>query len=238
MTNPAAGISLREAAIIAGFGLLIMTIVYLFADYFVLRSLIVPGDAAATANNIMANEERFRMAVCSIIIVIILDLLVAWALYVLLMPVNQSLSLLMAWFRLVYAMIFAFSLIFLVMVLLLLSGADYLTVFETDQLHAQVMFSLNMFRESWAIGLVFFGLHLVLLGYLVFKSDYIPGILGILLIVAGLSYLVDTVGTVLFPDFNLPISRIAGWGELVFLFWLLLKGRNIPEMINPDEPPA
>ncbi|WP_218185119.1 DUF4386 domain-containing protein [Methanogenium cariaci] len=214
MTNPAAGISLREAAIIAGFGLLIMTIVYLFADYFVLRSLIVPGDAAATANNIMANEERFRMAVCSIIIVIILDLLVAWALYVLLMPVNQSLSLLMAWFRLVYAMIFAFSLIFLVMVLLLLSGADYLTVFETDQLHAQVMFSLNMFRESWAIGLVFFGLHLVLLGYLVFKSDYIPpGILGILLIVAGLSYLVDTVGTVLFPDFNLPISRIAGgWG--------------------------
>ena len=221
MTNPTADISLREAAIVAGFGLLIMTIVYMFADLFALQTLIVPVDAAETAHNILADEGLFRMAICGFIVVIILDVVVAWALYVLLKPVNKSLSLLMAWFRLVYATVFSFSLVFPVIVLLLLSGADYLTVFETDQLHAQVTLFLNAFRDGWAIGLVFFGLHLALLGYLVFKSGYIPRILGILLIVAGLSYLIDYFGEFLFPTFNVGISQIAGWGELLFMVWLL-----------------
>ncbi|WP_177165275.1 DUF4386 domain-containing protein [Methanococcoides vulcani] len=230
MTNRIADISQREAAIVAGFGLLIMTIFALFAHFFALPSLIVPGDATETANNIMANVGLFRMAICSFIIVIILDVLVAWALYVLLKPVNKSLSLLMAWFRLVYATILTFSLVFLVIVLLLLSGADYLTVFETDQLHAQAMLYINAFSDGWAIGLVFFGLHLAFLGYLVFKSDYIPRILGILLIVAGLSYLIDNFGKFLFPSFDVAISLVLGWGELLFMFWLLLKGGKIPEM--------
>ncbi len=135
-----------------------------------------------------------------------------------------------AWFRLVYTAVFGMALLNLVTVLHLLSGADYLTVFETDQLHAQVMLFLNAFSDGWAIGLVFFGLHLALLGYLVFKSDYIPGILGVLLMVAGLSYLIDYFGKFLFPSFDAAISQVAGWGELLFMFWLLLKGGKIPEM--------
>lgn len=230
MKNRIADISQRKAAMVAGFGLLLMTVFALFADFFVLPGLIVPGDATETANNIMAAEGLFRMAICSFLIVIILDVLVAWALYVLLKPVNKSLSLLMAWFRLVYAVILAFSLVFLVIVLLLLSGADYLTVFETDQLHAQVMLSLNVFSDGWAIGLVFFGLHLALLGYLVFKSDYIPGILGVLLVVAGLSYLIDNFAILLLPDYDATIYLVTGWGELLFVFWLLFKGGKIPDM--------
>ncbi|NPE29485.1 DUF4386 domain-containing protein [Methanococcoides sp. SA1] len=230
MANRITDISQRKASIVAGFGLLAMTIAFIFADIFALQSLIVPGDATETANNIMANEGLFRMAICGFMIVIILDVLVAWALYVLLKPVNKSLSLLMAWFRLVYATILTFSLVFLVIVLLLLSDADYLTVFGTDQLHAQVMLFLNAFRDGWAIGLVFFGLHLALLGYLVFKSDYIPRILGVLLIVTGLSYLIDNFGKFLFPNFDVAISVVLGWGELVFMFWLLWKGGKIPEM--------
>ena len=110
MTGHIAGISLRKAAIVTGLGLLIMTIFTLFADLFVRQRLVVPGDAATTVNNIMADESLFRIGICSFIIVIILDVLVAWALYVLLKPVNKSLSLLMAWFRLVYATIFGISL--------------------------------------------------------------------------------------------------------------------------------
>jgi hypothetical protein len=230
MTNRIADISLRKAAIVAGFGLLIMGILAPFANFFVLPSLIVPGDAATTANNIMANELLFRIGICSFIIVIILDVVVAWALYVLLKPVNKSLSLLMAWFRLVYATIFGVALANLFSVLLLLSGADYLTVFETDQLHAQVMLSLNAFNDVWAFGLVVFGLHLFVLGYLVFKSGYIPRILGILLIIAGLGYLIDSFAIFLLPNYEATIGLVTFIGELLFMLWLLLKGGKIPEM--------
>lgn len=230
MTGHIADISLRKAAIVTGLGLLIMTMFTLFADLFVRQSLVVPGDAAKTVNNIMADELLFRIGISSFLIVIILDVLVAWALYVLLKPVNRSLSLLAAWFRLVYATIFGIALADLFGVLQLLSGADYLTVFETGQLHAQVMLSLNAFSDGWAIGFVFFGLHLVLLGYLVLRSDYIPRILGVLLIVAGSGYLIFNFGKFLFPNYDLSIVLVAGWGELIFVFWLLLNVRKIPEM--------
>ena len=92
----------------------------------------MPGDATTTANNIMANELLFRSGIVSWLIVLTCDVVVAWALYVLLKPVNKSLSLLAAWFRLVYSTIHGIALLNLIFVLQLLSGADYLTVFETD----------------------------------------------------------------------------------------------------------
>ncbi len=93
MTNRIADLSLRKAARVAGFGLLIMAILGPFAEFFVLQRLIVPGDAATTANNIMANELLFRFGIVGWLIVLICDVVVAWALYVLLKPVNKSLSL-------------------------------------------------------------------------------------------------------------------------------------------------
>jgi len=245
MTASIADISLRKAAIVAGLGLLIMILPAIFMNFFVLESLIVPGDAAETANNIMANELQFRIGICSFIIVIILDVLVAWALYVFLKPVNKSLSLLAAWFRLLYTAVFGFALLYLVTVLRLLSDADYLTVFGTDQLHAQVMLSLNAFSDGWAIGYVcFFSLHLFVLGYLVYKSGYIPRILGVLLIIGGFGYLIDTFALLLLPNyeayeaiFTLLIIPTA-LGEVLLALWLLIKGVKIPEMKNRDETPA
>jgi hypothetical protein len=149
---------------------------------------------------------------------------VAWALYFFLKQVNEYLSLLTAWLRLVYAAMLGIALFNLVVVLIFLSGANYLAVFETDQLHAQVLIFLNAFYDVWSIGLIVFGFHLFSLGYLAFKSDYIPRILGILLIVAGLSYIIDYGGNFLFPNLNMGISLILGWGELLFMFWLLFKG--------------
>ncbi|AKB85466.1 DUF4386 domain-containing protein [Methanococcoides methylutens] len=230
MTNQIADLSQPKAAIVAGLGLLGMTIFAIVAHYLILPDLIVPGDTATTANNIIAGEFLFRVAICSYLIVIILDVLVAWALYILLKPVDSALSLLTAWSRLVYAAIFGVALADLFAVLQLLSGADYLSSFETDQLHAQMMLSLGAFDQMWDIGLIFFGLHLVLLGYLVFKSDYIPRILGVFLVIAGFSYLIDYFAIFLFPGFDLAISQSLGWGELLFMIWLLLKGGKIPEM--------
>jgi len=232
MTNHTVDISLRKAALLAGFGLLIMTVFYIVADLFVFQNLIVQGDATTTANNIMTSEMLFRIGICCILIVLICDLVVAWALYIFLKQVNKDLSLLTAWFRLVYTAMLGIALINFVDVLILLSGANYLTVFQSEQLHANVMLSINSFYEAWAVALIVFGFHLLLLGYLVFKSNYIPRIFGILLIAAGLSYLFDYFAKLLFPNFGAAISLVLGWGELIFMFWLLFKGGKILERDN------
>ena len=227
ITTKTTNLSLRHAAIVAGSGLVVMTIFAVLALYFIFPTLIVHGDAATTASNIMINEIKFRAGIGCFLVVIICDVLVAWALYVFLMPVNKNLSLLAAWFRLLYAIIFAIALTNYLDVLLLLGDAEYLSVFGSDQLHASVTISLNAFTNDWSIGLVFFGFHLVLLGYLAFKSHYIPRVFGFLLIIAGTSYLFDYSGKILFPEFDMTTSQIAGWGELIFTFWLLIKGVKI-----------
>ncbi len=231
MINRVADISLRKAAMIAGLGLLIMTIFSLFAYFIVFPSLIVPGDAAITANNIVANEGLFRIGICSFIIVIVCDVVVAWALYVLLKPVHKSLSMLTAWFRLVYATIFGIALSNYLSVLHILSDADTSTAFDKGQLHAQVMFLLNSFRNEWDIGYIFFGLHLFVLGYLVFKSvdilfmsATIPKVLSVLLIIASFGYLIDTFGKFLSPNYDANIALFTFVGEALFMLWLLWRG--------------
>lgn len=231
MTNRINEISQRQAALVAGFGLLIMTLFYLFADIFVFQNLIITGDAISTAYNIVNDEILFRIGIGCILIVLICDVVVAWALYIFLKQVNKSLSLLSAWLRLVYATILGIALSNFIIALKLLSGADYLTAYEANQLQAQVFLFINTFYDVWAIGLIVFGLHLFSLGYLVFKSGYISKVLGFLLIAAGLSYLIDYFIKLLFPSFNLPISLVLGWGELIFMFWLLFKGGKVSPAI-------
>ncbi|WP_340818234.1 DUF4386 domain-containing protein [Methanolobus sp. WCC4] len=228
-------LSQRKAALVAGSGLLAMTIFAIIAYYLILPGIIIPGNAAETAKNIMANEGLFRISIFCFIVVAILDVLVAWAFYVFLRPVNRSISLLMAWFRLVYASVLVFCLVFLVIALLLLEENFYLTAFGTEQLYAQMMLFIDAFNEGWAVGFIFFGLHLVLLGYLIFRSDYIPKILGILVMLAGLSYLIDYLGRVLLPDLGLEVSTLFGWGELLFMLWLLLKWYKLPEIKDQYE---
>jgi len=224
-------LSQRKAALVAGFGLLIMFFAAIFANFFVIEGLIVPGDAQTTVHNIMANESLFRFGIVSFLIVLICDVLVAWALYVFLKPTNKSLSMLAAWFRLVYTTIFGAALFGLVMVLRLVSGADLLTAFEPNQLYAQVTLFLNAFDYGWLFALVFFGIHLIVLGYLVFKSGHAPKILGVLLVIAGLGYLVDSFAQFLLPNyadyesiFLLIVALPGTISELSFCFWLLFKG--------------
>jgi len=221
--------SLRNTALIAGFGILIMAVTGPYAEMYAHGSLIVPGKAAETAQNIANNKTLFVSGIFGYLIMFVCDVAVAWALYVLLKPVNKSVSLLTAWFRLAYAVIAMVALLNLVTALRFINPADYLTVFEPDQLHAQLYLSLVAFQEEWGVGLIVFGIHLGLLGYLVFRSGYIPRVLGILLIISGLGWVMDSLRPFFFPNINTEFWMITVLGELIFMFWLLIKGWKIQE---------
>lgn len=230
ITNQINETSVRKAALIAGFGLVIIVITAIFAEFYVFPKLIVNGDAAETTANIIANKKLFLTGLFSYLIALIGDLVVAWALYVFLKPVNKTVSLLAGWFRLVYTIIALIALLNLLTVWHLVSGAEYLNVFETDHLHAQIMLAIKVFGDEWAFGFVFFGMHLGLLGYLVLKSVYVPKILGILLILAGVGYLIEyNLKPLLFPDYNTGYLMITFFGELAFMVWLLIRGWKIQE---------
>ncbi|MDQ0878696.1 hypothetical protein QFZ77_007355 [Paenibacillus sp. V4I3] len=222
---------------VAGLGLLLMAILAMFSNFSVIERLIIPDDAATTANNIIANEMLFRSGFISFVIVLILDVLVAWVLYVLLKPVNKNLAMLAACFRLVYTAIFGIALSNFLNVLPLLSGAEYLTVFTTDQLQAQVMLLINAFNNGWLIGLVFFGCHLLVVGYVIVKSGgYLPRIIGLFLIIASAGYVIDSIAHFLLPNYTdyktifLLIVAVPGViGELSLAFWLLIKGVKVQQ---------
>ncbi|MFC1972420.1 DUF4386 domain-containing protein [Chloroflexota bacterium] len=197
---------------------------------FVRQILIVPGDASATVNNIMANESLFRLGFVADLIFLTVWLLLPLALYKLLKPVNNIHAVLMILFALVMVPIMFINNVFQFAALLLLSGADYLTVFETGQLHAQVMFFLDLRNTGFLMAYIFYGLWLFPFGYLVYKSGYIPKILGVLLMIGCFGYLIDFFTIFLLPDFDVEVSLFTGIGELLIPFWLLFFGGKLPEM--------
>lgn len=164
------------------------------------------------------------MGVGSYLVVIILDVVVAWGLCIFFQSTSQNLSLLTAWFRLLYSAIFAVALINYFTVFQLIENADYLTVFEPSEVEAQVMLSVNAFADGWNIAFIFLGLHLICLGNLVLRSATVPRILGVLLVLAGVGYLISEFSQFLLPDYDLSLLMMIGWGELIFAVWLLWKG--------------
>ncbi|MCF7825406.1 MAG: DUF4386 domain-containing protein [Candidatus Marinimicrobia bacterium] len=216
-------LSLRTYALVAGLGLLLMAILAPIANFGVMEALVVPGDAATTTNNIAASSGLFRTGILLFLVVVVLDVIVAWALYGLLHPVNQSLSLLAAWFRVVYATILAVALGNYLNVLQLVSR-DYLQIFGSGQLQAQVQLSLNAFTDLWNLGLAIFGLHLLLVGYLAFRSGFIPIFLGVLVFIAGLGYTIDGMGGIISQDYSLSLAMFTFVGEVLLIFWCLWKG--------------
>jgi len=229
--------SYRTIARLTGSGYLIIFITGFFSNFLVLEGLVDFDSAAITMNNIAEQQTQFRIGFVSFFIMVIVDLLLAWTLYLLLKPVNKNLSLLSGWLRVVNAAIFGIALFHLLSVLKLSGGDDYLTAFSPEQLQAQIMLMVNAFNHTWLIGLVFFGLHLLLLGYLIYKADFIPKILGIFLIIAGFGYLIDSFAHFLlinyqdYKDFFLMIVLIPGViGELSLTIWLLVKAGKLPEI--------
>jgi len=219
----------KKTARIAGFLYLIMFPLGLFGMMYVPSILIVPGDAATTANNIMASESLFRLSIVTALIVQIINTLLVLVLYKLLKPVNKNHALLMVIFLLVGVPIAMLNQLNQFAALLLLSGADYLAVFTADQLQALVPLFLDLHEHGVSIAGIFWGLWLFPMGYLVFKSSFLPRILGILLIIGCFGYLIESFTFFLLPNYEVTIALFTFWGEVLLPLWLLIKGVNVEQ---------
>jgi len=218
--------SQRKVARIAGLLYLIYIVTFAFSS-FVQSKPIAGGDAAATARNIMASERLFRIGFMSEVIAALFFLLTAWALYVLLKPVGKNLALLFLLLNLAGVAIECVLTLFHFAALPLLSGAEYLKVFRADQLQAQAMLFLNLSGAGNMITTLLYGAWLFPLGYLVVKSEFLPRILGILLILDGLCLLICFFQLCLFPGhekMTYPLYPVMFIAEFGFALWLLIKG--------------
>ena len=223
--------SAKRLARIAGVLYLLITVAAIVAHFYVPSQVIVPGDAAATAANITASEPLFRIgAIGGELVILLSEIVLSVILFVLLKPVSKLLSLVAAVSRLIMTAVHGINLLNYFFALLLLGDAAYLGAFETDQLHALVMLFLDAHSIGFVIGIAFLTLHVFLLGYLIFKSGYWPKVLGILFLIAGLGYLVDSFGQLLFAGYETTPPYIAiaiAVSEIAFPLWLLIKGIDV-----------
>jgi len=189
--------------------------------------LILPGEAAATAGNIMAHEGLFTITAVGDLLAAALFFLAAWALYVLLKPVNKTLALLFLLLNLAGVAIHSMSALNLFAALLLMNGPDYLNVFQADQLQALAMFFLDLREKGFTVAQLFYGAWLFPLGYLVYKSGFLPKILGIVLMVHCFTWLSTFFQSFLFPGFDAItyVSYSLGFiAEFGLTLWLLIMG--------------
>ncbi len=223
--------SIKKVARIAGVLALMIVVFAPFSMIYVPSTLIVPGNAATTTNNIIASEGLFRLGIASDSVVFLIEIVLTVLLYVLLKPVSKTLSLIAAFSRLAMTVIQGINLLNYFFVLLLLSGATYLTVLAPDQLHALVLLFLNAHESVVLIWGLFFSLHLFVFGYLVYKSGYLPKILGVLLIIVSLCYLTQSFGNILLPQYKEIFASVGSLSmiEIAFPLWLLIKGVNVEQ---------
>jgi hypothetical protein len=193
---------------IGGVLYLIIIVIGFCSEFFVRDKLEVSGDVTATANNIMASESLWRVTIAGGLILLVCSIALTLILYVLLRPVNKTLALLAVFFNIVEFPIEAASKLCLFAALFLSGNANYLKAFEPHQLHALVQISLKLHDHGFAIDLVFFGFACLVYGYLLFKSGYFPRTLGVLMAIAGLSYLSNSFTLILAPAYAGTISLI------------------------------
>lgn len=218
--------SIRNASLTAGIALLLLAVVAAFGYFFAVKELVTPGNPAQTAKDITGSSGLFRLGIASLYLVIPLDIVVAWAMYRVFSPVSQSLSMLAACLRIAYAVVFMVAIGQLAAALRLLDNG-YLPGFSPEQLHTQALLAISSFNDIWHAGMLLFGLHLLVIGYLAVTSGYVPKLIGILVAIDGLSYAVDTFGTVFSPG---PWTDTAGFtfiGELLLGLWLVIRGRRL-----------
>jgi len=225
MTSP------QKAARLAGFAYLVTTVTGLFAELGVRGSVIVSGDAAATARNVMASEGLWRWGFVADLIGGAAYLVVTLLLYALLRPVSRNLSLLAAFFSIVGIAIGGAAALAHLAPLFLLSGAPYLRAFDEQQLQSLAYLAIRLHAQGYLIALTFFGFYEVLLGYLIFRSTFFPRALGILIGLAGLAFLTNSFAVFLLPTLgnalNLYLIAVDGIGEIVLMLWLLVMGVNV-----------
>jgi hypothetical protein len=220
--------SKKKRARIAGLMYLLMGITGAFGIMYVPSYIMVAGDAAATANNILDSELLFRLSMISNLISQTIFVFLVLSLNRLLKEVNHKHAKLMVTLVTVSVPIAFLNILNLVAAQILVSGVDYLTVFDENQLNSIMMMFLNLYEHGIFIVGIFWGFWLYPFGMLVMKSNFIPKILGFFLIIGCFSYLTDSFTSLLFPHYKEIISPVLivplAIGEFSIIFWLLIKG--------------
>ena len=225
--------SINKTARIAGFLYFMYIVTSVIANMF---GRFVFVDPPVTVNHITAHESLFRIGFVISLFSYVLFLLAAWALYVLLESVDKNMALLFLLLNLGGFAILVLSHLNLFSSLLLLSGADYLRVFQPDQLQAQAILFVNLYKNGSTIAQIPYGIWLFPLGYLVFKSGSLPKILGVLLIADGFGLLIYVCQRFLLPGFiiiSYPCLVISFIAEISLALWLSIKGVKHQLSMNP-----
>jgi hypothetical protein len=226
-------VSLAMAALTAGAGLLVMAALA-FLGTAGLNALVVDGDAGTTATNIAGHALLYRLSVGGFFIVAVLDVVVAWALYLLLRPVNRGVALLAAWLRMVYAAIFAATLTNLIAAVRLATDSSLRQGLGRQQAEGQTLALVDAFRDGWNLALVIFGIHLLVLGYLIVRATYMPVLLGVLVMIAAVGYLIDGVASSLWMGYGVKLSAFTFIGEVALMAWLLWRGVRLRDPAAGD----
>ncbi len=227
------GLTLRQAALTAGIAYLLMPVI--LAEFFINPRLIVSGDIEQTARNIVAHGKLFVVAILCYLVTLILDVIIAWALYYLLAPADRALSLLAACFRLIYTAVALVAVLNLTNVYRLLTSPVFAKAFGPGPLHAQALFLLNSYRYEWSVSLIVFALHLGLVGFLIYRSGYIPKIIGVLFVLDAIGWVIHPLKPYLYPSAPIGFIPLLGFVELLLPLWLVIRGGKLAE---PEAPVA
>jgi hypothetical protein len=231
MTNRTTEIRPQVYARVGGILYLIIIVAGVSGELFVRGSLVVFGNAAASATNIVASRYLWRAGVAGDLVMHLCDVGLMLVFYVLLRPVNRNLALLAVLFNLVQTSVLVANKLNLMLPLFFLADAPYLKAFTPEQLQALSYVAIRTHNYGFGFGLIFFGVECVVVGYLIIRSSYLPATLGVMMQIAGVCYLINSFAEVVYPPIAarlFPLILLPSFiGELSLALWLLVKGVNL-----------
>lgn len=216
----------RRPALVAGAAIMLVALLAGFGNVVVVQHLVTAGDASLTAHDVTASVGLFRLGVASLYLAALLDIVVAWALFMVFRPVHAELSRLGAWLRLAYAVVFIVALSQLAGIPAQLHDAHGTGAFTVSQLQAQALAKADSFHTIWSAGLILFGAHLVVIGFLAYRSGFVPRLIGALLVIAGVGYAFDSIVSVFTEHPAFVVSNVTFVGEFLLGVCLLLRSRR------------
>ena len=229
-------ISNNSLARIAGFCYLVVIATGLFSEVFVRQTLRVSNDALTTAHNIQTNEMLFRWGFVADLINFVVGIPTILIIYHFFKKSNKILLQIALSLVIIQTAIIAVNLLNQITPLLLLANDTYLNTFQQSQLATLSLLSLNIQSQGYAIGLVFFGFYCILMGFVIYKTNAMPRVIGVLYAIAGLCYLINSFTMFLSKGFANPIFVYLAIpifiGELSVCLWLLIKGIDTTKLEN------
>jgi hypothetical protein len=220
--------SVQTYARIAGVVFLLAIVGGTFGEAYAPSQLIVAGNASATAHNVTASAQLVRLGFLGYLIEAFTDVVLAFLLYILLRPVHANLAFLAVLFRIMATATFAFAEVFYFVPSLILGGDAYLKTFSSGQLQTLALLSFNVYGFAGSFSQVFYGIASIILGYLMFRSGYLPRVLGALLVLGGLGFIISTLAQVLAPVYASPLLLLPTILAMLSLgLWLLVRGVNL-----------